>query len=258
MANISSDLEIGIVIQGPTIYYKEVCEAFFGYNYIVWSTWLDEPIENIDYISKRGFLVCQTPMPNQKGNWNCNLQCVSSLNGIEFLKKAYPDLKIYIKIRSDLVINSLQDFLDSIKLSMKKNEIASIGYFKAYPYTITLDYFLMDFIIAGQYESIKYFFTPRDNQNIGLPFPEKWFERNYYGDKFYIKRNLQKLLKRGFFIDNTNFEISFLKNHLKSINTIKINGILVSKNSILQNLNYFIILYPNFRLKFILKKIFLK
>jgi hypothetical protein len=34
----------GIVIQGPTDYYKEVADFYSIYPNVVWATWSDEPV----------------------------------------------------------------------------------------------------------------------------------------------------------------------------------------------------------------------
>ena len=44
----------GIIIQGPTKYYKEMGDFYSQFNNIVWSTWEDEPKEHLDYISNKG------------------------------------------------------------------------------------------------------------------------------------------------------------------------------------------------------------
>jgi hypothetical protein len=42
----------GIVIQGPTTYYKETIEKYKNISNVVWSTWEDEPVTNLNYIKE--------------------------------------------------------------------------------------------------------------------------------------------------------------------------------------------------------------
>jgi hypothetical protein len=42
----------GIVIQGPTNYCKEVVSIYKNIPNVVWSTWEDEPLKNIEFIKQ--------------------------------------------------------------------------------------------------------------------------------------------------------------------------------------------------------------
>ena len=44
----------GIVIQGPTEYYKEIADYYSQFNNVVWATWNDESVIRLDYIRDKG------------------------------------------------------------------------------------------------------------------------------------------------------------------------------------------------------------
>ena len=43
----------GIVIQGPTEYYKELTDHYSQFDNVVWATWDDESLLNLDYIRSK-------------------------------------------------------------------------------------------------------------------------------------------------------------------------------------------------------------
>lgn len=241
--------KIGIVIQGPTNYFREILDCYKGYEYIVWSTWENEPIENINFIKQYDIPVIQSEIPSIKGNWNCNLQCISTVNGIEYLRMQNAEISYFIKVRGDMIIRPLNELIKSVNVSLFQNDLAFIGYFKAYPYTFSSDYFLMDFLVAGKYNEIIKFFTPIKSENIGLPFPEKWFEINYFGKFNFVKFNIEIFIKQKVFINSLFFNIYFFKEHLNSNSLRKINGIYVNKAGFLHNILYFLWILPKYAIK---------
>jgi hypothetical protein len=56
----------GIVIQGPTDYYKEVADHYSQYPNVVWSTWSDESIVRLEYIRSKGIEVVLVDKPNSQ------------------------------------------------------------------------------------------------------------------------------------------------------------------------------------------------
>lgn len=89
--------DVGIVIQGPTNNYETVLsnlDQSFSY---VWSTWDNEPIENIKAIAKKVPIILNTT-PSFKGYNNINLQCMSSEAGIRAINKPW-----IVKVRGDLL-----------------------------------------------------------------------------------------------------------------------------------------------------------
>lgn len=70
---------IGIVIQGPTTYYKEVVAHYKNIPNVVWSTWNDESASHISYIQQAGIaMLLQTKTDIEHRHYNVNLQCLST------------------------------------------------------------------------------------------------------------------------------------------------------------------------------------
>jgi hypothetical protein len=53
----------GIVIQGPTGYYKELADYYSQFENVVWATWNDESIIRLDYIRDKGIEVILLEKP---------------------------------------------------------------------------------------------------------------------------------------------------------------------------------------------------
>jgi hypothetical protein len=105
MNNSFSLNDVGIVIQGPTFFYKQILENIDYQFQYVWSTWSDEPIENLEEIKKKVKLIVSNK-PNFTGLRNINLQCKSSEEGIRTLQKPW-----IIKIRSDLIWTNQKELI---------------------------------------------------------------------------------------------------------------------------------------------------
>lgn len=74
----------GVVIQGPTNYCVQVAHLYQHIPNVVWSTWEDEPNDNIEYIQK--FIpVVTNPKPDFSGYLNVNMQTVSTIGGVNYL-----------------------------------------------------------------------------------------------------------------------------------------------------------------------------
>lgn len=239
---MSATCEIGVVIQGPTLYYKTILEKYGGYKYLVWSTWNDEPTENIAGIKYGGMDILLNSKPEFTGSWNAILQCVSTVNGVKYLKEKYPELNLFVKVRSDLVIEPFDGLIRSVKSSLKKSELCSSGYFiKPQKLSFSSDYFMMDFVVGGTYESHIKFFSVPDVKTAGLPFPEKWLETNYFGSSNYIKSNITALRQKNFFINWDGIRYTFLKEILSLQPYRFINGHMVYKSGIKERINYFFV-----------------
>lgn len=100
----------GVVIQGPTNYFKEVVDVWKGWPNVVWSTWEDEPKENIEYIAQNQIFVLLNKKPQFPGDSNVNLQALSTFNGINFLRNK--GVKEVLKVRSDHTISDVKSFLE--------------------------------------------------------------------------------------------------------------------------------------------------
>jgi len=102
----------GIVIQGPTNYYKEIVENFKDVPNVVWSTWDIEPEENVSYIEKY-FPVILNPLPEFNGYLNVNYQVFSTFSGIEYL--AEKGVTEVLKTRGDITISNIILLLEKLK-----------------------------------------------------------------------------------------------------------------------------------------------
>lgn len=145
-------MDIPVVLQGPTTYYKEVSE-YYKDNFCVWSTWKSEPKENLDYLSNLKNVVLVTdnlPTYNEEENvglteyesWTrqrSKYQFTSTLNGFNYLKENGYDYGI--KVRSDMLIDI------PTLLNMTKKECfnsfgwhrGSVGYFIDYYFSANVD-----------------------------------------------------------------------------------------------------------------------
>jgi len=109
-------MKTGIVIQGPTRFYKEMCKEYHGQKNIVWSTWDNQSPSSLEYIENSEFSIdlIKNPEPHNKGPRNINLQVLSTLHGLKYLKNVY-NCNHALKIRSDLVLP--HGFLEGLDLS---------------------------------------------------------------------------------------------------------------------------------------------
>lgn len=102
----------GIVIQGPTNYWNQIIHSYKNFPNVVWSTWDDEPIENINSIKKH-INIIQNPKPENFGCLNVNLQSISTYKGLEYLRKL--GVTEVLKVRSDIKISKLEKFISLLK-----------------------------------------------------------------------------------------------------------------------------------------------
>ncbi len=102
----------GIVIQGPTNFCKEVAPLYKDIPNVVWSTWEDEPVENIEFI-KQFIPVVLCEKPSFPGYLNINLQNVSTVKGILYLQEK--GVTEILKTRGDISISDVQKVLNFLK-----------------------------------------------------------------------------------------------------------------------------------------------
>jgi hypothetical protein len=77
----------GIVIQGPTDYYKEVADFYSIYPNVVWATWSDESIVRLEYIRSKGIEVVLVDKPQFPGYMNVNMQVKSTYEGNKIFRR---------------------------------------------------------------------------------------------------------------------------------------------------------------------------
>lgn len=102
-----------IVIQGPTQFYKEICECYRNIDNVVWSTWYDEPSENLNYIGKQMSYVLSR-QPEFPGYLNINMQNVSAIKGINYITEN-PNITEILKTRSDIWVSDAPKLLEILK-----------------------------------------------------------------------------------------------------------------------------------------------
>lgn len=200
--------KIGLIIQGPTTYYKDITPWIKNIENLVWSTWVDEDTFALKKLEEEGIIVICDEKPINSGYWNTNYQCQSTLNGIRYFKERH--FEKVVKIRSDLRIDNYLEFQLACEKALENNKIFSLGY----NYTFVnkeLKIYMLDFIIGGEINEMELFFSYNVSFYNGEPTPELWFIKNYFGNENYIKLKLSILLKKGFFLDATNFNFQWLK-----------------------------------------------
>ena len=180
----------GIVIQGPTDYYKNILDFWASINNqhceVVWSTWDSEPSQNLKAIKKSGIKVIESPLPKFEGYLNVNYQCKSTYEGLLYFKKK--GIKNIIKVRSDITWEGIESFLPYIEnkrigfLGINNRQFEDIieghdlGYFLDYNHTHQ-DY-PSDMVICGNVDYLLTTFNLEILSNNNTP-PEAMILWNY-------------------------------------------------------------------------------
>jgi len=208
----------GVVIQGPTNYVEDILSSYKNIQNVVWSTWDNEPSNNIELIKKEGIKVIQTPPPTFGGYLNVNFQTISSYKGIKYLKSK--GITEALKIRGDIKIDKLKLFLKLLKgdnmsfISICKPNVRSLHYELIYSHT-SFD-FPGDHIIYGNIDNLEKCFNFTVENNMQIP-PESLIAYSYlYNSNLEFKLDYHTFIKYGisFFaqrcLDN-NIKINWLK-----------------------------------------------
>tara|TARA_Y100000389_G_scaffold198809_1_gene235992 strand:- start:859 stop:1461 length:603 start_codon:yes stop_codon:yes gene_type:complete len=93
-----------IIIQGPSRYVNELKENY-GDLPIIWSAWIGE---DSHYNAKTDTVVL-SPIPENRGVRNLNMQKISTINGLDFAKKL--GYNYAIKMRSDQYPTNPSEFV---------------------------------------------------------------------------------------------------------------------------------------------------
>ena len=97
-----------IAIQGPTKYYKEISSFYSNFDVpIVYTTWKNEPAENVLYLERSGIHMELIDLPAYNGHLNVNMQNLSSAHSLKYIKQKY-DIDHVLKIRSDTILPGLE------------------------------------------------------------------------------------------------------------------------------------------------------
>lgn len=169
--------DFSIIIQGPTLYYKEIIDSYKNLYNVLWCTWDDEPLEVITSIKKAGIFVHLISKPQNTGYRNINLQCKSTYEGLIKSKEIY-NTKFYLKIRSDFIITNVNLLLKRLCINYQK--INFLGWANMH------QGFFLDYIVFGDFESMKRYWHFQDYDNNGHPCPEIFLMDRYFGGECYV------------------------------------------------------------------------
>ena len=181
---------VGIVIQGPTNYYKSILDFWASINKshckVVWSTWDSEPSYNLKEIRESGIEVIENSLPEFSGYLNLNYQCKSTYEGLKYLKSK--GIKNVIKVRSDVTWEGVEEFFPYIEnkkigfLGVNNRQFyelrdgSSLGYFLDYNHTH--QDFPSDMVICGNVDYLLTTFNLEVLSNNNTP-PESMIMWNY-------------------------------------------------------------------------------
>jgi hypothetical protein len=160
----------GVVIQGPTNYYKEIIECYKDTPNVVWSTWDDEPSDVIKHIE--GFIpVVLNRKPSFPGYLNVNMQTTTTMGGIHYLKEK--GITEVLKVRGDVIVNDIGKFLLLLKgkdmsfLAIAKEGVRNDLYYELIYRHYSHDY-PTDLVVYGTIDNLEksFNFYIEDNQPI--------------------------------------------------------------------------------------------
>lgn len=129
--NMKIDLkDAWIIIQGSSFYdennfaiggtpysdLNRIIDFYSNYNNVIWSTWEDTPIDIVECLKLKNINTIINKYPSNRGRGNCNLQKISTLNGIQVAK--YFNAKYVFKIRTDLIFPKIEEVIERIKLRL--------------------------------------------------------------------------------------------------------------------------------------------
>lgn len=171
----------GIIIQGPTEYYKELTDHYSHFENVVWATWNDESVVRLDYIKSKGIEVILVEKPEMPGYMNVNMQLASSYAGVNCLFELGIDEAL--KVRSDTIVTNLDKllprlqgrklaFMATCKVGVRKD----IAYDLVY-YHDSHDY-PADNVIYGKIDDLRDMFNFQIDEMLQIP-PESLITWNY-------------------------------------------------------------------------------
>ena len=95
---------------------NRIIDFYSNYNNVIWSTWEDTPIDIVECLKLKNINTIINKYPSDRGRGNCNLQKISTLNGIQVEK--YFNAKYVFKIRTDLIFPKIEEVIERIKLRL--------------------------------------------------------------------------------------------------------------------------------------------
>tara|TARA_R110002012_G_scaffold153700_1_gene313861 strand:- start:71 stop:757 length:687 start_codon:yes stop_codon:yes gene_type:complete len=218
----------GIIIQGPTEYYKELADHYSQFDNVVWSTWNDESIIRLDYIRNKGIEVILVEKPKIFGYMNVNMQVKSTFEGVSYLEGKVDEV---LKVRSDTIVTNLDKLLPRLEnrqlafmATCKTGVRKDLGYELVY-YHNSHDY-PADNVIYGKIYDLKLMFDFQIDELIPIP-PEALIAWNYMTNKgIEFKLDYQSMVDGGigFFLQeclDEGVEVNWLKREANLVDWYK-------------------------------------
>ena len=218
----------GIVIQGPTEYYKELADYYSQFNNVVWATWNDESVIRLNYIRDKGIEVILVEKPEVSGYINVNMQVKSTFAGVSYLEDKVDEV---LKVRSDTIVTNLDKLLPKLKnrqlafmATCKTGVRKDLAYDLVY-YHDSHDY-PADNVIYGKIEDLKMMFDFQIDEILPIP-PEALIAWNYMTNKgIKFKLDYQTMVDGGisFFLQeclDENVEVNWLKKEVNLVDWYK-------------------------------------
>jgi hypothetical protein len=187
----------GILIQGPTEFYKELTDHYSQFDNVVWSTWNNESVVRLDYIKSKGIKVILVEPPKFPGYMNVNMQIRSTYEGL-----MAHNVDEILKVRSDTIVTNLDKLLPKLKgkqlsfmATCKEGVRGDIVYDLVYLHT-SHDY-PADNVIYGNVDELKIMFDFQIDELLSIP-PEALIAWNYMANKgIEFKLNYQTMVDNG-------------------------------------------------------------
>jgi len=219
----------GIVIQGPTEYYKELADYYSQFENVVWATWNDESIIRLDYIRDKGIEVILLEKPTISGYMNVNMQLASSYAGVNRLFELGVDEAL--KVRSDTIVTNLDKLLPRLQgkklafmATCKTGIRKDIAYDLVY-YHDSHDY-PADNVVYGKIEDLLLMFDFQINELLAIP-PEALITWNYMiSQNMTFHLSYENMVHEGisFFLQeclDENVEVNWLKRGVNLVDWYK-------------------------------------
>jgi len=218
----------GIIIQGPTEYYKELADYYSQFDNVVWATWNDESVIRLNYIRDKGIEVILVEKPEVFGYMNVNMQVKSTFAGVSYLENKVDEV---LKVRSDTIVTNLDkllprlqgkqlSFMATCKTGVRKDLAYDLVYYHGshdYP---------ADNVIYGKIEDLKLMFDFQIDEMLPIP-PEALIAWNYMSNKgIEFKLDYQTMVDGGisFFLQeclDENVEVNWLKKKVNLVDWYK-------------------------------------
>jgi hypothetical protein len=237
-----SNIDISIIIQGPTKYYKDIISTYTGIKNVLWCTWEDEPQKAIHAIKEVGIYVHLIKKPQKSGCRNVNFQCKSTYEGLLKCKELF-DTSYYLKVRSDFNISNISLLCD--RFIVKNEAINFIGWANM------LDGFFLDYIVFGDYINMEKFWMFKDDENNGNPCPEIFLMQRFFGNNYLSSEVKSNYIPKLPLLDDIRFfwvpkginvrdfssklEFNYTENKFIHYLKFKFKGIIFRINKIIKN-----------------------